>query len=37
MPSLREGYLLINLTQEDILACMGYAADRERQTLLIQA
>ena len=25
------------LTQEDILACLSYAADRERQTLLIQA
>ncbi|NJL37278.1 MAG: DUF433 domain-containing protein [Leptolyngbyaceae cyanobacterium RM2_2_4] len=25
------------LTQEDILACLGYAADRERQTLTIQA
>jgi uncharacterized protein (DUF433 family) len=24
------------LTQEDILACLSYAADRERQTLLIQ-
>ncbi|PSF38229.1 hypothetical protein C7H19_07100 [Aphanothece hegewaldii CCALA 016] len=23
------------LTQEDILACLGYAADRERQTLII--
>ena len=25
------------LTQEDILACLNYAADRERQTLTIQA
>jgi hypothetical protein len=25
------------LTQEDILACLNYAVDRERQTLLIQA
>ncbi|WP_438822816.1 DUF433 domain-containing protein [Planktothrix pseudagardhii] len=25
------------LTQEDILACLSYAADRERQILLIQA
>ena len=25
------------LTQEDILACLSYAAERERQTLLIQA
>ena len=25
------------LTQEDILACLSYAADQERQTLLIQA
>ena len=25
------------LTQEDILACLGYAADRERQTLTTQA
>jgi len=25
------------LTQEDILACLSYAADRERQTLAIQA
>jgi uncharacterized protein (DUF433 family) len=25
------------LTREDILACLGYAADRERQTLTIQA
>lgn len=25
------------LTQEDILACLSYAADRERQTLTIQA
>jgi uncharacterized protein (DUF433 family) len=25
------------LTQEDILACLSYAANRERQTLLIQA
>ena len=25
------------LTQEDILACLSYAADRERQTLMIQA
>ncbi|MBD2465462.1 DUF433 domain-containing protein [Oscillatoria sp. FACHB-1407] len=24
------------LTQEDILACLGYAADREGQTLTIQ-
>lgn len=24
------------LTQEDILACLSYAADRERQTLSIQ-
>ncbi len=24
------------LTQDDILACLGYAADRERQTLTIQ-
>jgi uncharacterized protein (DUF433 family) len=25
------------LTQKDILACLSYAADRERQTLMIQA
>lgn len=25
------------LTQEDILACLSYAANQERQTLLIQA
>ena len=25
------------LTQEDILACLQYASDRERQTLVIQA
>lgn len=25
------------LTQRDILACLSYAADRERQTLAIQA
>lgn len=25
------------LNQEDILACLSYAADRERQTLIIQA
>jgi uncharacterized protein (DUF433 family) len=25
------------LTREDILACLSYAADRERQTLLAQA
>ncbi len=25
------------LTQEDILACLSYAADRERQTLVAQA
>jgi uncharacterized protein (DUF433 family) len=25
------------LTQEDVLACLRYAADRERQTLMIQA
>lgn len=25
-----------DLTQEDILACLSYAANRERQTLLIQ-
>lgn len=25
------------LTQEDILACLSYAADHERQTLMIQA
>ena len=25
------------LTQEDIFACLSYAADREQQTLLIQA
>ncbi|MBW4523436.1 MAG: DUF433 domain-containing protein [Scytolyngbya sp. HA4215-MV1] len=25
------------LTQEDILACLSYAADRERQTLTMQA
>lgn len=25
------------LTQEDILACLSYAADREHQTLLVQA
>ncbi|MBD2482430.1 DUF433 domain-containing protein [Planktothrix sp. FACHB-1365] len=25
------------LTQEDILACLSYAADRERQTLMTQA
>lgn len=25
------------LNQEDILACLSYAADRERQTLTIQA
>jgi uncharacterized protein (DUF433 family) len=25
------------LTQEDILACLRYAADRERQTMAIQA
>lgn len=25
------------LTQNDILACLSYAADRERQTLTIQA
>jgi len=25
------------LTQEDILACLSYAADRERQTLIIRA
>lgn len=25
------------LTQQDILACLSYAADRERQTLTIQA
>ena len=25
------------LTQEDIFACLAYAADREQQTLLIQA
>ena len=25
------------LTQKDILACLSYAADRERQTLTIQA
>ena len=25
------------LTQEDIFACLAYAADREHQTLLIQA
>lgn len=25
------------LTQEDILACLGYVADQERQTLAIQA
>lgn len=25
------------LTQEDILACLSYAADRERQTLMIQS
>lgn len=25
------------LTQEDIFACLGYAAEREQQTLLIQA
>jgi uncharacterized protein (DUF433 family) len=25
------------LTQDDILACLSYAADRERQTLTIQA
>lgn len=25
------------LTHEDILACLSYAADRERQTLAIQA
>ncbi len=25
------------LTQDDILACLSYAADRERQTLLVQA
>ncbi len=25
------------LTQEDILACLAFAADRERQTLLIQS
>jgi uncharacterized protein (DUF433 family) len=25
------------LTQQDILACLSYAADRERQTLAIQA
>lgn len=25
------------LTQEDILACLSYAADREQQTLTIQA
>jgi uncharacterized protein (DUF433 family) len=24
------------LTQEDILACLGYAADRERQMLIVQ-
>ena len=26
-----------SLTQEDIFACLSYAADREQQTLLIQA
>ncbi|EKD09021.1 hypothetical protein SPLC1_S204220 [Arthrospira platensis C1] len=25
------------LTQEDILACLSYAANREQQTLLVQA
>jgi uncharacterized protein (DUF433 family) len=25
------------LTQEDIFACLSYAADREQQTLMIQA
>lgn len=25
------------LTQKDIVACLSYAADRERQTLMIQA
>ena len=25
------------LTKEDILACLSYAADRERQTLIIQS
>ncbi len=25
------------LTQEDILACLSYAADRERQMLMLQA
>ncbi|BAZ82150.1 DUF433 domain-containing protein [Sphaerospermopsis kisseleviana CS-549] len=25
------------LTQEDILACLSYAADRERQMLMVQA
>lgn len=25
------------LTQEDILACLSYAAEREHQTLLVQA
>lgn len=25
------------LTQEDILACLSYAADRERQMLIVQA
>lgn len=25
------------LTREDILACLGYAADRERQMLIMQA
>ena len=25
------------LTQEDILACLSYAADRERETLTLQA
>jgi uncharacterized protein (DUF433 family) len=25
------------LTQEDILACLSYAAEREQQTLMVQA
>lgn len=25
------------LTREDILACLGYAADRERQTTIVEA
>jgi hypothetical protein len=28
-------FIFHSLTQEDILACLSYAADRERQTLLI--